>query len=40
VIARSLAALAPWGHFRAPPQWLFTAHNALLRNPHAFELDL
>ena len=40
VIARSLAALAPWGHFRAPPQWFFTAHNALLRNPHAFELDL
>jgi len=39
VIARSLAALAPWGHFRAPPQWLFTAHTALLRNPHAFELD-
>ncbi len=40
VIARSLAALAPWGHFRAPPQSLITAHNALLRNPHAFELDL
>lgn len=40
VIGRSLAALAPWGHFSAPPQWLFTAHSALLRNPHAFELDL
>jgi len=40
VIAHSLAALSPWGHFRAPPQWLFTAHRALLRNPHAFELDL
>ncbi len=40
VIGRSLAALAPWGHFNAPPQWLFTAHGALLRNPHAFELDL
>ncbi len=40
VIARSLAALAPWGHFRAPPQWLFTAHGALLRNPQTFELDL
>jgi hypothetical protein len=39
-IARSLAALAPWGHFCSPPQWLFTAHNALLRNPHAFEFDL
>ena len=40
LIGRSLAALAPWGHFSAPPQWLFTAHRALLRNPHAFELDL
>jgi tRNA A-37 threonylcarbamoyl transferase component Bud32 len=40
MIGRSLAALAPWGHFSAPPQWLFTAHYALLRNPHAFELDL
>lgn len=40
VIARSLAALAPWGHFRAPPQWLFSASGALLRNPQSFELDL
>jgi hypothetical protein len=40
VISRSLTALAPWGRFRSPPQWLFTAHNALLRNPHVFELDL
>ena len=40
MIGRSLAALAPWGHFSAPPQWLFTAHSALLRNPQAFELDL
>lgn len=40
VIARALATLAPWGHFRAPPQWLFSANGALLRNPHAFELDL
>lgn len=40
LIARSLAALSPWGHFSAPPQWLFTERSALLRNPHAFELDL
>ncbi len=40
LIARALAALAPWGHFSAPPQWLFTEHGALLRNPHAFEIDL
>ncbi len=40
LVARSLAALAPWGHFSAPPQWLFTEHGALLRNPQAFELDL
>ncbi len=40
VIARALSALAPWGHFSQPPQWLFTGHSALLRNPHAFEFDL
>lgn len=40
VIGRSLAALAPWGRFSAPPQWLFTAHGALLRNPQAFELEV
>ena len=37
VIARSLAALAPYGRFRAPPQWRFTSQGALLANPHAFE---
>jgi hypothetical protein len=40
VIGRSLAALAPWGRFGAPPQWLFTSHGALLRNPQAFELEI
>jgi Lipopolysaccharide kinase (Kdo/WaaP) family len=38
IIARSLAALAPYGRFRAPPQWRFTAHGALLANPQDFEL--
>ncbi|MFI5314630.1 MAG: lipopolysaccharide kinase InaA family protein [Myxococcota bacterium] len=38
VIGRSLAALAPFGRFRAPPQWRFTTHGALLANPHVFEL--
>jgi hypothetical protein len=37
VIARSLAALAPYGRFNAPPQWRFTSHGALLANPQAFE---
>ncbi len=40
LIGRSLAALAPWGRFSSPPQWLFTAHSALLRNPQSFELEL
>jgi len=39
IIGRSLVALAPYGRFRAPPQWRFTAHGALLANPHAFEFD-
>lgn len=39
IIARSLAALAPYGRFRAPPQWRFTTHGALLANPHAFEFE-
>ncbi len=39
VIARSLAALAPYGRFRAPPQWRFTSHGALLANPQAFEFE-
>ncbi|HKC52729.1 MAG TPA: lipopolysaccharide kinase InaA family protein [Myxococcota bacterium] len=39
VIARSLAALAPYGRFRAPPQWRFTTHGAVLSNPHAFEFE-
>ena len=39
LIGRALLALAPWGRFRATPQWRFTAHGALLANPHAFELD-
>jgi hypothetical protein len=37
VIARSLAALAPYGRFRAPPQWRFTTQGALLANPQSFE---
>lgn len=37
VIARSLAALAPYGRFRSPPQWRFTSHGALLANPQDFE---
>jgi hypothetical protein len=39
IIARSLAALAPYGRFRAPPQWRFTTHGALLANPQAFQFD-
>ncbi len=39
VIARSLAALAPYGRFRTPPQWRFTTHGAVLSNPHAFEFE-
>jgi len=37
VIGRALRALAPFGHFRAPPQWHFGPHGALLRNPQAWE---
>jgi len=39
LIGRALLALAPYGRFRATPQWRFTAHGALLANPHAFELE-
>jgi lipopolysaccharide kinase (Kdo/WaaP) family protein len=39
VIGRALAALAPYGRFRAPPHWRFTSHGALLANPQAFEFS-
>jgi hypothetical protein len=39
VISRALAALAPYGRFRAPPHWRFTSHGALLANPQAFEFN-
>jgi lipopolysaccharide kinase (Kdo/WaaP) family protein len=39
LIGRALLALAPYGRFRATPQWRFTSHGALLANPHAFELE-
>jgi len=39
VIGRALAALAPYGRFRAPPHWRFTSHGALLANPQAFEFE-
>jgi hypothetical protein len=37
VIGRALRALAPFGQFRAPPQWHFGPRGALLRNPQSFE---
>jgi hypothetical protein len=39
LVGRALAALAPYGRFRAPPQWRFTSHGALLANPQAFEVE-
>jgi lipopolysaccharide kinase (Kdo/WaaP) family protein len=39
VIGRALAALAPYGRFRSPPHWRFTAQGALLANPQAFEFE-
>ena len=39
LIGRALLALAPYGRFRATPQWRFTAHGALLANPQAFEVE-
>ena len=39
VISRAISALAPYGRFRSPPQWRFTAHGAVLANPQVFEFE-